>query len=368
MATSAIFAAACTQSQTETATERIGKSQIQADRLTPELLQELGKISDLQASPDGTRLLYGVTYTSVKQNRSNRELFTLDITRWNNEPVSITSTNFSEQNAVWIDNDNIAFLSAESGSMQMWRMKADGSERRQISHTDRDIEGFKLSPDGKQVILVMAIPVERIDSTLFEGLDKTTGRLWDEMNYRHWDDFVNNYPHPYLANILADGSVSNVDVIDMLEGEPFECPMRPFGGMEAFAWSPDSKQIAYSCRKETGTTYAFSTRSSIYLYDIASRQTTDLHPGNHGYDTNPSFSADGKTIAFQSMARNGYESDKNRLCVIEISNQSLTDLTANYDNNCDGFQWAPDGSITFTSYSYGTAQIFNLKEELVQQI
>ena len=371
MATSAILASACTPKQADEAADYIGKSQIEASRLTPELLQELGKLSDLQPSPDGTRILYGVTYTSVSQNRSNRELFTLDVTNWTNNPISITHTAKSEQNAVWIDNDNIAFLSAEGGSMQMWRMKADGSERRQISHTDRDIEGFSLSPDGSRVLLIMALPVERIDSSLFDGLDKTTGRLADEMNYRHWDGFVDNYPHPYLANILADGSVSNVDMTDMLEGEPYECPMRPFGGTEAFAWSPDGRQIAYSCRKETGTRYAFSTRSSIYLYDIASQKATDLHPGDHGYDTNPAFSPDGRWLAFQSMARNGYESDKNRLCLIDMSApEAIRDLTEHYDNNVDAFVWDPSSDgLAFVGYSYGVAPLFHISlDGKVQQV
>ena len=365
MATTALLSA-CTEQATETPADYIGKSAIKTPVLTPELLQELGKLSDVQPSPDGTRLLYGVTYTSVQQNKSNRELFVMDANSWTPESRNISNSTQSEQNAVWMDNDHIAFLSAQSGSMQMWSMKADGTERRQLSHTDRDIEGFVLSPDRKQVLLIMTLPVERIDSALFEGLDKTTGRLVDEMNYRHWDNFVNDYPHPYLASFNADGTVSE-SLTDMLEGEPYECPMRPFGGVEAFAWHPSGRQIVYSCRKETGTQYAFSTRSSLYLYDIETRQTTNLHPGDHGYDTNPAFSPDGKWLAFQSMARNGYESDKNRLCLIDftrVSNEGkadLIDLTARYDNNVDAFVWNPDSQgLTFIGYSQGVAPIFKI--------
>lgn len=358
---------ACSTAPQETGseTEIIGRSTIKADRLTPELLQELGKISDMQASPDGSKVLYGIGYTSIKENKGNRELFVMNAD--GSENHAITHSAQSEQNAVWsLDGEKIFFLSAEGGSMQMWQMKADGSDRKQISSFDRDIEGFVLSPDQHQVILIAAIPVARIDSALFEGLDKTTGRLWDEMNYRHWDNFVNDYPHPYLCPIAADGTVNVAEAKDMLEGEPYECPMRPFGGTEAFAWSPDSKQIVYVCRKETGTSYAFSTRSSLYLYDVATGTSRDLHEGDHGYDNTPKFNADGSLLAFTAMARNGYESDKNALCVIDMkalanaSSPIITDLTKNYDNNCDDYVWAPDGSITFLSYSYGTAQVFNV--------
>lgn len=364
MATTALLSAC--SAPTEVPEEIIGKSQISTDHLTPELLQELGKISDIKASPDGSKILYGVTYTSVQKNRSNRELFVLNTNAWVSEPTQITHSPKSEQNAVWLDNDHIAFLSSESGSSQIWVMNADGTNRHQISQTDRDIEGFKFSPDGQQVLLIMTLPVERIDSSLFEGLDKTTGRLVEEMNYRHWDDFVDNYPHPYLASIQADGTLNAESIKDIMEGEPYECPMRPFGGVEAFAWNPDGTQVVYSCRKETGTQYAFSTRSSLYLYDIASGQTTDLHPGDHGYDTNPAFSPDGRYLAFQSMARNGYESDKNRLCIIDMkaTEKGLIDLTANYDNNVDVFVWNPDGQgLTFVGYCRGIAPIFKIDLE-----
>lgn len=371
------LAASCTNNEEKADNAPIiGRTEIVADHLTPELLQELGKISDLQASPDGTQVLYGVGYTSVKEDRSNRELFVLNLA--SGESKQITHTAKSEQNAVWsLDGQYIYFLSSESGSMQMWKMKANGTERQQISDFDRDLEGFLLSPDQQQVLVIMANDLPRIDDSLFEGLDKTTGRLWDDMNYRHWDDFVNNYPHPYLSS-FQEGKVSP-NYIDIMQGEPYECPMRPFGGIESFAWNTAGTQIVYTTRKEVGTKYAFSTRSSVYIYDIVSGQTFDLHPGDHGYDTNPKFSADGRWLAFQAMARNGYESDKNALCVIDMTNFPLgnegnwntvqnyaghiQDLTANYDNNCDDYTWAPDGSITFISYSYGTAQVFNVSTE-----
>lgn len=349
----------------------IGKSQLvpTEHRLTPEILQELGKISEVTPSPDGKKLLYGVSYVSVKENRSNRELYVMNVDGSDNH--AITHTAKSESNAVWnADGSEIYFLSSESGSSQIWKMNADGTNRQQVSNFDRDLEGFKFSPDFSQVIMIAAIPMPKTDEQLYEGLDQTTGRIYEEMNYRHWNDWVMDYPHPYLANV-TDGKVSNDGVKDILEGEPYECPMRPFGGTEAFAWTPDSKQIVYSCRKETGTQYAFSTRSSMYLYNIADGTTIDLHTGDHGYDTNPSFSPDGAYLAFQSMARNGYESDKNRLMIIDMASREMRDLTAAYDNNCDGFVWNADSkNLTFTSASYGTSKIFrvNVDEAKVAQV
>lgn len=373
MATSAIITSSCTPSADNTADDApiIGRSELVPanHRLTPEILQEFGKISEVTPSPDGTKLLYGVSYVSVKENRSNRELFVMNIDGSDNH--AITHTAKSESNAVWsADGSEIYFMSSESGSSQIWKMNADGSNRQQISDFDRSIEGFVFSPDFSQVIMIAALPMPKTDEQLFEGLDKTTGRIYEEMNYRHWNDWVMDYPHPYLAKVV-DGKVSNDGVKDILEGEPYECPMRPFGGTEAFAWTPDGKQIVYSCRKETGTDYAFSTRASLYLYNVADGTTVDLHPGDHGYDTNPAFSPDGKYLAFQSMARNGYESDKNRLMIIDMETREMRDLTASYDNNCDGFVWNTDSrNLTFTGASYGTSKIFsvNVDEAKVAQV
>lgn len=372
MATTAMIATSCTSPEApKDDAPIIGKStRIATDhKLTPEILQELGKISEVTPSPDGTKLLYGVSYANVEQNRSNRELFVMNTDGSDNH--AITHTAKSESNAVWsADGSEIYFMSSESGSSQIWKMNADGSNRQQISSFDRDIEGFVFSPDFSQVIMIAAIPMPKTDEQLFEGLDKTTGRIYEEMNYRHWNDWVMDYPHPYLAKVV-NGKVSNDGVKDILEGEPFECPMRPFGGTEAFAWSPDGNNIVYSCRKETGTAYAFSTRSSLYLYNIEDGTTVDLHTGDHGYDTNPSYSPDGAYLAFQSMPRNGYESDKNRLMVIDMSTREMRDLTIDYDNNCDGFVWNADSkNIVFNGASYGTSKIFkvNVDEAKVSQV
>ena len=182
MATSAIITSSCTPSADNTADDApiIGRSELVPanHRLTPEILQELGKISEVTPSPDGTKLLYGVSYVSVKENRSNRELFVMNIDGSDNH--AITHTAKSESNAVWsADGSEIYFMSSESGSSQIWKMNADGSNPQQISEINRSIEGFVFSPDFSQVIMIAALPMPKTDEQLFEGLDKTTGRIYE---------------------------------------------------------------------------------------------------------------------------------------------------------------------------------------------
>lgn len=356
MATLATALAACTP-QANTEDPIIGRYEapIENHRLTAEVLHSMGRISDVQPSPDGTQLLYGVTYTDIARNKSNRELFVINTDGSENHPI--THTPRSESNAVWIDGGKrIAFLSSESGSSQIWSMNADGSDRKQISDFPTDIEGFIFSPDEKQVLIIAPIEIKNPVQELFPDLDQTTGKLYDDLMYRHWDDFVTNYPHPYLAPV-SEGKVGTAK--DILEGEPYECPMRPFGGTESFAFSPDGKQLAYVCRKKTGRDYAFSTNSDIYLYDIASGTERNLTEGMMGYDTHPTFSPDGTQIVWQSMERDGYESDKNRLFVMHLATGDKRDLTAAYRDNCDDYIWSPDGNdIYFLSYVEATCRIY----------
>ena len=190
----------------------------------------------------------------------------------------------------------------------------------------------------------------------YPDLDKTTGIIVTDLMYKHWDEWVTTAPHPFVADF--DGSaISNVQ--DILEGEPYESPMKPFGGIEQLAWSPDGKEVAYTCRKKTGLEYAISTNSDIYIYDVASRQTRNITEENKGYDTNPQYSPDGRYIAWQSMERDGYEADWNRLFIMDRQTGEKKFLSQAYPSNVDSFVWNDDSQgIYFLGVWHGEEQIY----------
>ena len=195
-------------------------------------------------------------------------------------------------------------------------------------------------------------------------LPLSTGRVINDLMYKHWDEWVDEIPHPYLADF--DGNaVTNPR--DLLEGELYESPLRPFGGMEQFSWSPDSKVIAYTCRKKTGAAYSKSTDSDIYLFNTETGETKNIcklsnTDKNMGYDTNPQFSPDGSMIAWQSMERDGYESDWNRLYVMNLATGEKRFVSRAFDSNVDEFVWKPDGrGFYFTGVWFGTTMIYNLE-------
>ena len=337
----------------------IGKSDIRIKdgRMTPEALWAMGRIGGMNVSPDGKKVVYTVAYYSVPENKSNREVFVMNADGSDNK--QITKTGFAENEAVWIKGGTkIVFLCNESGSSQLWEMNPDGTDRKRLSDYDKDIEGFAFSPDEKKVLFISQVKTVNSTADKYPDLDKATGVIITDLMYKHWDEWVSTAPHPFVADF--DGkSISNP--VDVMEGELFESPMKPFGGIEQLAWNTTSDKIAYTSRKKTGKEYAISTNSDIYVYDLNTKQTTNITEENKGYDTNPTYSPDGKSIAWLSMERDGYEADQNRLMVMNLETGEKTFVSKDFDSNVDSYCWSADCKrIYFTGVWHGESQVYQI--------
>ena len=369
----------------------IGKSNIKLNSrlMTPEALWAMGRIGSVEASPDGKRVVYQVGYYSVKQNKGHQVLCVMNSD--GTDKRQLTTSSKSETDPTWLDAETIAFISGG----EIWSMKADGSERKQLSKTDGNVEGFKFSPDRTKVIILKSIPFHDIIQKNPDDLPKATGRRVTDLMYRHWDHYVETIQHPFVCSV--SGYTVAADMTDILEGEPYECPMEPFGGIEQLAWSPDSKSIAYTCRKKTGLEYSISTDSDIFLYNIGTRETKnlckpadyvapDVNPtitlatqavnakenlkNNVGYDQNPQFSPDGKQIAWLSMERDGYEADLNRLCICDLATGEKRYI--DWKSDVDAFCWAPasvkkvkptDPQFYFLSVWHGCCNMYSINRQ-----
>ena len=373
-------------------TEVIGKSNIKLNSrmMTPEAMWAMGRIGATEASPNGDEVVYQVGYYSVKQNKSHQVICIMDADGANNK--QLTTSSKSETDPTWLDAETIAFISGG----EIWTMKADGSNRRQVSKTDGNVEGFKFSPDRSKVIILKSLPFHEIIKKNPDDLPKATGRRVTDLMYRHWDHYVESIQHPFVFSV-GDGFAIAGNGTDILEGEPYECPMEPFGGIEQLAWSNDSKQIAYTCRKKTGLEYSISTDSDIFLYNIDTKTTRNLcKPANYvapkvdptrtlaiqsvndkenlknnvGYDQNPQFSPDGKYIAWLSMERDGYEADLNRLCICDL--QTGEKRYIDWQSDVDAFCWAPQkdkqAKLFFLSVWHGCVNMYSVtqKDEVKQ--
>ena len=371
---------------------KIGKQNItiKDGRMSPEALWAMGRISAYSASPDGSKIVYQVGYYSVKHNKSHHVLYMMNADGSNK--LLLTKGDKNETDATWLDNETIAFLTGG----EIWSMKTDGADRKQLSNTGGAVEGFKFAPDGKHVIILKSLPFHEVIKENPKDLPKATGRLVTDLMYRHWDHYVESIQHPFVFSVGDGFSVAN-DGTDILDGEPYECPMEPFGGIEQLAWSNDSKEIAYTCRKKTGLAYSISTDSDIYIYNIGTRETRNLcKPADYvepkidptktmktqavnskenlenlpGYDQNPKFSPDGRYVAWLSMSRNGYESDRQRLCCMDLKTGEKRFLTESFDSHVDDFCWSDtkDAMIYFIGVWHATENLYaiNWKGEVKQ--
>lgn len=323
------------------ASTTIGLSAVSAaERLTPEQLLEMARVGEAALSPDGRMVVYQVSFPSIADNRSRSELFTVSLD--GKAPRrQLTDTAEGEYAPRWFARgQRIAFMCNASGSMQLWSMAADGSDRQQMTDIEGGIESYIISPDERKVLFVKNIKYGQRTSDRYPDLPKASGRLIDGLMYKHWDEWVETIPHIFVASLEA---LPATTARDILEGEPYEAPTKPFASISDVAWSPDSRFIAYASRKKEGMAYSLSTNTDIYLYDLASGTTRNLTEGMMGYDNEPTFSPDGKMIAWTSMERDGYEADLKRLFVMNLTTGVKRYLTEGFECDVDHPQWSADG-------------------------
>ena len=341
----AMMACNTTEQKKEGATNQtvIGAPEVKIEngQMTPEVLWSFGRVGNVSVSPDGKRIAYTVTYYSIPENRGNADLYIMDADGGNKK--QLTRTAASEGAVAWTPSGKaIAYL--REG--KLWNIAPDGSSEKQVSDIEQSIEGFLYAPAGDKILLVIPTKIEKcMNSDIYEDLDKAKAYVYDDLMYRHWDTWKDgSYSHLYLGDVKGD-KVTAVE--DIMPGEPFDAPVKPFGGTEQIAWSPDGSVIVYTSKKLSGRDYAFQTNSNLYAYTLADKQTRLLTPDMPGYDQNPQFSPDGKTLLWSSMRRGGYEADKERMMMMEWPNGQMVDVSDSLDASPSSLQWTPDGKTIY---------------------
>jgi len=331
---------------------------LSSDLMTPEVLWSFGRVGSSQVSPDGRSVLYDVTYFNIAENKSYRDLYVVPIE--NGAAVRITDTPEKESEEAWRpDGKKIGYISSVTGEPQLWEINPDGTSPKQISKVKDGIAGFKYAPDMKHIFYIGTVKLDRDVHDKYPDLPLANARLYDDIMYRHWDTWSDGtYQHVFVADYSEAGLSNDKDI---QSGERFDSPLKPNGGSEQISWSADGKIVAYTCKKKSGKEYALSTNSDIYLYNLENGTTKNLTEGMMGYDQNPSFSPDGKKIAWESMARDGYEADKQRLFVADLATFKREDYSAGFDQNVQNLVWSEDSkTLWFISDIHATDEIFKL--------
>jgi dipeptidyl aminopeptidase/acylaminoacyl peptidase len=288
--------------------------------MTPELLWQLNRVSAVGITSDGRQLVYRVTRFDISGNTGESKLYSV--------PVS-------------------------------------GGNPKEISREEAVVKDHNVSPDGKYRLSIEEVKVQKVfGKDFYPDLDKSNAHIYESLNYRHWDQWEDGfYSHLFIHSIQNGNTKEGKDI---LEGQPYDCPQKPFGGEEDYTWSPDSRYVVYVTKKKAGTAYALSTNTDLYAYEVATGKTVNLTEGMMGYDTHPLYSEQG-TLAWLSMKREGYESDKNDIMV--KTGTAVTNLTASWDGTVSDFLWSQDGKkIFFTAPVDGTIQLFEVENKKTPEV
>lgn len=327
---------------------------LESDIMSPEILWSFGRIGGVSVSPNGKSIVYPVTFFDKEKDRGFTDLYVQNIREGKARRITHTSAN--ESSPVWTpDGKHIAYISEG----QLYEITPDGANVRAVTKVKGGIRGFLYAPDMTKILLLKEVKLEKDVQDLHPDLPKATGRLIGSQFYRHWDHWVETYTHPFVAD-YHPGIVISSPGKDIMEGEKWESPVRPFGGVEQLTWTKDSKSIIYTSRKKEGIEYARSTNSDLYKYDLTNGKTQNLTEGMMGYDNNPVISPNGKLLAWGSMERDGYEADKIRIFIMELATGRKKDYSMNFDQNAEGIVWGNDTTLYFISDHKATDEIYRL--------
>jgi dipeptidyl aminopeptidase/acylaminoacyl peptidase len=328
-------------------------------KLTAELLWKMGRVSGVTVSPDKSKILFGISKYNIGENSGKRDLYIIDIN--GGEPTQLTEDLGSIGHTIWRpDGKKIGFIAADGDSRQLWEMNPDGTDKKVVSDIEGGINAFEYAPDMKHILFIKNVKLDQTANEVHEDLPEANARIINELMYRHWDSWHDYaYSHIFYAD-YENGKVTNP--VDIMEGERFDSPMNPWGGMEQVTWSPDGNKIAYVCKKLNGKDYTVSTNSEIYIYDLNTKETINLTAeGFEGFDKDPEFSPDGKMVVFHSMETPAFEADKERIIVYNFEDNTFTDFSKDFDQSSTHFVWSPEGDkIYFVSGTKATYQIYEL--------
>ena len=311
--------------------------------MTPELLWSLGKVASLGSSPDGKTLLYSVGKTDIATEKTAHEYYLVNLDNGQQTKTDVLGDKSFVQwdkNGLYAQKDETLFISTDMGTT--WKSICDGL---------KDADNVRVSPDGTWVAFSKEVDGTGVlGKEIYNDVPNSTAQVYTDLNYRHWDKWnTGKWSHVFIQSLNNPRS----GVRDIMKDEPYDCPQKPFGGVEDFIFSPDSKTVVYVCKKAVGKAYAQSTNTDLYAYDIGEAKTTNLTEGMMGYDVAPSFSKDGKKLGWLSMKRDGYEADKNDIVVMDWVSKAKMNLTSAWDETVDGgFFWSTNNDNIYFELSY----------------
>jgi len=324
------------------------------ERMSPELLWQLHRVSDPQPSPDAKTLLFAVRTYEIEKNAGETQLHLLDLETGGRRQLTSAGSNF---NGRWSpDGHTVAFLSTRDGAPQIYTIAVDGGEAVRVTDREGGVANMAWSPTGEHFSFTADVRLDPDIHARHPDMPLANARVYDSLLIRHWDQWKDGtYSHLFV--VPAAGG----EALDLMPGERFDTPVKPFGGGEQIAWSPDGEELCYTAKKVEGAAWAASTDNDLWVVPVTGGAARNITAGRLGYDQEPTYSPDGEWIAFHSMVTPGFESDRNRLMLYHRGDGELHEVTAGFDQSVQSTTWAPGSQrLVFASDTTGTTQIYSV--------
>ena len=333
----------------------------QSARMSPERLWSLGRIGTAKFSPDGRFVVYSVRRYELAENKGDADLYAVDVA--SGEIVHVTPGPGSESDVQWVPTADgwwLFYVHKADGMehAQVWALRPEDGTVRQVTDYPFSVSNLKVDPTGRRLAFTRRVELDPKPVDRYPDLQKAEARIIDSLLYRHWDTWSDySYSHLFVAELSSD--LEARQPVDLMEGLRWHCPTPPFAGSEEFEWSADGEEIAYTMKVSNRP--AESTDTDVWLQRPGSgEEARCLTPGMEGYDRNPAYSPDGRWLVFQSMERAGFESDRNRLMLVDRRTGQMRDLTDGFDLSAHFAGWTPDSTgLYFDSDTNGTTQLFH---------
>ena len=339
--------------------------------MSPELLWDLNRLGSPTLSSDGTQAAYSVRNYSLGENSGRSSVFVVDVATGKSRALlegwrgagelQFATTPFGER-VVFAGRPDV-----DGVSTQVWSLNTVDGSVKQVTDVDGGVSNIKMSPTGGHVAYTVDVKLDAEVTELYEDLPMADARIIDSLMYRHWNAWHDySYTHLCVAPIDEEGRAG--EHVDLMEGMRVDSPVPPFGGSEQYNWAPDGKGLAFTMKDtvaEGNTAWAESTNSDVYLVSLdAPTERRNVSEGREGYDNDPFFSPDGKRLAWHSMERPGFESDRNRVLVMDVASGEVVEPTSSLDQTVHGAIWSANASaLMFASEWRGTNQLFRLPSE-----
>ena len=338
----------------------------------------LDRVSDPQISPDGKRVAYQVRETDYEKNKGKNGIWLLDLTNPKAESLRLTDASVNAMTPRW-SADGSAVYYQDKG--QIWRQEVAGAfdshvidgkvlgvpyhaefDHRQpavqASKLALDVNAYKFSADGKQVLLALDIqeacakdanPIACTKKhTDDKEKSKASGRVYDKLFVRHWDTWADgSRSQLFVAPVDASGKIGAPKLLS--QGIDGDVPSKPFGGDDEFAFSADGKPTDFSVRS-AGTSEPWSTHFDIYsVPSDGSAAPKNLTQANLAWDTAPVASADGKTLYYLAMKRPGFEADRFAIMAMDLTSGATREIAPQWDRSAGGLKLSADGKTLFAT-------------------